>query len=91
MTVKERLAQIIEALPEEKAEGLLEYAEQLARPLPSVAEIVRNIEEKRKLNKGETPEETFARLGPWEDDRTVEEIIADIYAHRTISESAELL
>jgi hypothetical protein len=91
MTVKERLAQIIEALPEEKAEGLLEYAEQLARPLPSVAEIVRDIEDLRKLNRDETPEETFARIGPWEDDRTAEEIIADIHAHRTSSAPVNLL
>jgi hypothetical protein len=93
MTVKERAAQIIEELPDEKVAKAVIYLEEIARthqrPILSATEIleearesVRRIEEKRKLHRGETPKETFARIGPWEDDRTAEEQVADIHAAR---------
>jgi hypothetical protein len=101
MTVKERLAQLIKMMPEEQAERVLEFTENLTEEdAPQCAgyskqrvdEIVRDVRAMKKFRPNETPEETFARIGPWEDDRTMEEIVEDIYSSRTRSEpEVELL
>lgn len=93
MTVKERAAQIIEELPDEEVAKAVIYLEAIARtrqrPIRSATEIlaeaqesVRRMEELRESGRNETPEELFARIGPWEDDRTAEEQIAFIHASR---------
>jgi hypothetical protein len=58
MTVKERLAQIIEAMPEDRAGKLLSYAENLAQPTEGAVSVEAILRNRREL----TPEEFSARL-----------------------------
>ena len=56
-----------------------------------ITQIVRRVlrEEMRQAaaseNGGTLPEEFLATFGAWEDDRSTDEIVAEIYASRTVS------
>ena len=72
MNTKEKLHRAVDILPEDKAAALLQLLECFdltnlsTRPLPYI----------------DTPENFTKNFGVWEDSRTTEEMIEDIYRHR---------
>ncbi|MBC6429467.1 DUF2281 domain-containing protein [Nostoc sp. HG1] len=78
----EEIYRDIDTLPEEVQILLLDFIQLLKKRYPQ-AESEDNSQEKSLY---EHPLDTFMeRLGPWEDERTAEEIVKDIYDSRTIS------
>ena len=72
-TLVEQIVDEVEVLPENLMQEVLDFIGYL------------RIKYSHKVAKQR--EETFlATFGSWEDDREPEEIVQDIYAHRTISE-----
>ena len=72
-------------------EKLREYADLL--PEEEVIKLLRTIEADRtppRAEPRESPSEFIKRIGPWQDSRTTEEIIRDIYDSRTSSEAVDL-
>jgi hypothetical protein len=76
MTVKERLAKLVESLPEEEAEKILHFAETLEDA---------GIIDERERNSGFSTE-FLKTFGAWSDDpRSTEEVIDEIYRSRVFS------
>ena len=80
MGSKAHLHELIDTLTEEEASA----AERLILSLKSSDPFHPGFQEEtpKKL----TPNELFDEIGPWEDERTTEEIIRDIYESRTTSD-----
>jgi hypothetical protein len=76
MTAREKLREYADVLPEEE-----------------ILRLLRTIEANRPSTRAElreSPSEFIKRIGPWQDSRTTEEIIRDIYDSRTSSEAVDL-